>query len=224
MVRTCLVASTLVCCFGFGMSAVRAAIIVETATINGSAAAGGAYEVSVPPPVTMSFGAEHRYETYASGLSSASANTTARLHGGGLSTTAFSQLDRFGSNTPFASASVTGTIVFHETTGQTVSGFLNWQPSSRGGSGGATLESSSHEIVMNFRAGPEGLFTPASASAFIPPGAYTLTWDIRTQSVLGLGGQSNMAFSFGAVMPEPACLALLALPAMMLARRRSRAG
>jgi len=73
---------------------------------------------------------------------------------------------------------------------------------------------------MNFLAGPEGPSTPTSASVFIPPGAYTLTWGIRTQSVLGLGGQSNMSFNFGGVMPEPASLALLAAPTILLVRRR----
>jgi hypothetical protein len=207
---------------GAATQATHAAILFDTGTLQGSASAAGGGFATVPPPVVMGSGAATSYQCsiIGLGLSTASAETSASLLSGILGVSGSTSLS-ISPTSGGAGAGTSGTITFHETAGQWLHGHLGWlNGASSRGAANVQVRDASNALIMAFGAGPSGISQPGDIDAFFPPGTYSVTWSHGTQPVVGTGGTSSMSFGLAPGVPEPASLALLTLPLMLVRRRR----
>jgi hypothetical protein len=209
-------------------STARGAIIFDSGTLNGTASSPDPSALlSIPPPITMTATAESSISASVSTSNSAYAEGSASLLNNRVSIDGFTTLS-YRSGFAFVSAGTNGVINFHETTGQFLRGSLGMGPFGNGGTqygfANVTVRDAGNHVIMQIGGGGTGGVSPATPiTLFFPPGKYSVSWSHGTNPIVGQGGQSSMSFNLVQTVPEPATLALLALPAMLLGRRRSGA-
>ena len=196
-----------------------AGIIWNSGVLHASASATNASGTvsSNPPDVVMSSNtASHSATATNPTNASASASTSVTIGpGSGLSLSANSDFG-FLSGQSSASAAVSGSSAFTESTTETLT--ASFTASAVRGSGSVTIKDAANNTIATYLSSSPG---SGPAQIAFTPGAYTISWNWATQPFVGTGGSSGMNFSL-ALVPEPASLSLLGLSAVAFARLSRR--
>ena len=190
--------------------AAHAGFMFNSGTLNASASASGT--VVTATPVTMT---------------SAAGGTASASIGGNSGTTTFSMKEWTGVQPKFEPAlHITGSAQGSSTGGGSARGIVTFTESATETFNQSTLDAgfylnvtvtiknSANQTVADFASFAT---PPTTKSVTLTPDTYTLEWSLNDSVRAGTHGGGNMDF---ALFPEPTSLALLALPASALVRRR----
>jgi hypothetical protein len=126
-----------------------------------------------------------------------------------------------------ASAIASASLTFHQSVSATLTGDFDATGDGFASAlqviGGVTVRDASNNVVMSFTSNPSGVTPPGAVTAFFPAGLYTVDWSQRIDNFSSALVSYDTVFNLTQV-PEPGSLALLALPAAMLAVTRRRRG
>ena len=199
----------------------RAGFIFTSGNMHATASAtSGAVTTSSNPPDQPMFGlfGSHSATTSANGV-----NGTATSSAGIGSNSVPSNLVLYGntqvtrsSQLLFNGSSFASGVMNFNFTGAATLGTEFTFTGSAGGASVSIKDAANNTVFSQSKSGPNDPVPPNSTVSFVP-GAYTLNWSVSGFPVAFTGGSTFFTWQ---TVPEPASLALPALPALVLARRR----
>ena len=200
-----------------------AAIIFNSGTLHASSSAFGGSVTDTPPDVVMSTPSGTISSSVTAPPLTASISTTFSMPASTMSVSGLSSDMRTTSGST-AAGSASGTVSFTETGTESLTGTITRNGQYIGA--GVTVTNASNQVLMTMSAqGDQTTPVTPPVTFTLAPGTYSLNWNCAGQFIVGTAGNGSFGFGLAQAAPEPASLAAVALPALLLirgGRRRQR--